>query len=86
MYSSNPFTTSGLEAGGLLAPCSGLFTAGKGPVPIYSRLGGPHVWKRTENLVLTGIKSPYRPALGETTEYGNPATSSSSTRIRCRLT
>ena len=42
MYGSNPLTTSALEAGGLLAPCSGLFTAGKGPVTIYRRLGGLH--------------------------------------------
>jgi hypothetical protein len=45
----------------------GYITAGKYRVPILSEAGwGPGlVWKGAENLALTGIRSPDRPALSE---------------------
>ena len=45
----------------------GRFTPGKNPVPIAYEAGwapGP-VWMRAENLALTGIRSPNRPASSE---------------------
>jgi hypothetical protein len=63
-YSSNPFTTSGLERGGWLAPRSGHFTPGKDPVSIVQEtrcVAGP-VWTGTENLTPNEIRCPDRPA------------------------
>jgi hypothetical protein len=43
------------------------FTPGKDPVPILQEAGwapGP-VWTGAENLALTGIRSPDRPARGQ---------------------
>jgi hypothetical protein len=48
-----------------------LFTPGKDPVPIVQDAGwalGP-VWTRAENLALTGIRSPDRPARSHYTDY-----------------
>ena len=51
-YSSNPFATSALEGGGLLAPRPGRFTRRKEPLPIVQEAGwapGP-AWTGAENL------------------------------------
>ena len=48
-----------------------LFTPGKDPVPIVQEAGwapGP-VWTSVENLALTGIRSPDRPAPSQS-QYG----------------
>ena len=53
--------------GGELALRRGRFTPGKDPVPIVQEAGwapGP-VWTGAENLALTGIRSPDRPARSE---------------------
>ena len=53
--------------GGWSAPCPGRITPGKDPVPIVQEAGwatGP-VWTGAENLALTGIRSPDRPARSE---------------------
>ena len=57
-----------LRGGGWLPPCPGRFTPEIDPVSIIQKAGwapGP-VWTCAENLVPTGIWSPYRPARSET--------------------
>ena len=64
MYSSTLPSTSAIDGDGLLNPRSGRFTPGKDPVSILQEAGwatGP-VWTGAENLTLTGIRSPDRPA------------------------
>ena len=67
MYSSTLPLTSALDGGGWSTPRPGRFTPGKVPVPIVQESGlspGP-LWTGAENLALTGIRSPNRPARSE---------------------
>ena len=67
MYSSTLPSTSALDGGWWSAPRPGRFTPGKDPVLIVQEAGwvpGP-VWTSAENLALTGIRSPDRPARSE---------------------
>ena len=52
------------DKGGGSAPRSGRFTPGKDPAPIVQEDGWTPepVWTGAENLALTGIRSPDRPA------------------------
>jgi hypothetical protein len=54
--------TTALEGGVESRP--GLFTPGKDPIPIVQEAGWPPgpVWIGAENLALTRIRSPNRPA------------------------
>ena len=67
MYSSTLPSTSALDGGGWSTPQPGRFTPGKDPVPTVSETGwaAVPVWKVAENLALTGIRSPDRPASSE---------------------
>ena len=67
MYSSTLPPTSALAGGGWSAPCPGRFTPGKDPVHIVQEAGWApgRVWMGAENLALTGIRSPDRPARSE---------------------
>ena len=67
MYSSTLPSTSALDVGGWSTPRPGYFTPGENPVPIVQETGwapGP-VCTGAENLALTGIRSPNRPARSE---------------------
>jgi hypothetical protein len=64
MYSSTLSLTSALDEGGWSTPRPGRFTPGNNTVLIVQEAGwapGP-VWTGAENLTLTGIRSPDRPA------------------------
>ena len=66
-YSSTLSFTSALDGNGWSTPRPGRFTPGKDPVPVVQEAGwaqGP-VWTGAENLALTGIRSPDRPARSE---------------------
>ena len=63
-YTSTLSLTSALDERVWSTPRLGRFTPGKDPVPIVQEAGwapGP-VWKSTENLVRTGLRTPDRPA------------------------
>ena len=64
MYGSTLPSTSVLDGGGWSTSRPGRFTPGNDPVPIVQEAGWATVpvWKGAENLVPTGIRSPYRPA------------------------
>jgi hypothetical protein len=67
MYSYTLSLTSVLDGGGWSTPHPGRFTPGNDPVPIVQEAGwapGP-VWTGAENVALTGILSPDRPAHSE---------------------
>ena len=66
-YSSTLSLTSGLDEGGRSTPRPSHFTPGKDPVPIVQKDGWDpgSVWTGAENLTLTGIQSPDRPARSE---------------------
>ena len=66
-YSCTLSLTSALDGGGWSTPRPGRFAPGNNPVPIVQEAGqasGP-VWTGSENLELTGIRSPDRPARSE---------------------
>jgi hypothetical protein len=62
-----PFRDLGARRGGWSAPRPGRFTPGKNPVPIVQEAGwapGP-VWTGAKNRTPIGIRSPDRPARGQ---------------------
>jgi hypothetical protein len=87
MYSCTLSLTSALYVCGWPTPRSGRFTPGKEAVPIVEEAGwapGP-VWRDAENLALTGIRSPDRPAPSESLHrlrYPGPQ-NGTSTNIIC---
>ena len=64
MYNSTLSLTSALDVGGWSTPLTGRFIPGKDPVTIVWEGGWVpgSVWTGAENFVLTGIRSPDRPA------------------------
>ena len=70
MYSSALPSASALDGGGWLTLRLVRFTPGKDPVPIVQEAGsasGP-VWTGAENFAPTGIRSPGRISLMDTTQ------------------
>ena len=67
MYGSTLPSTSTLDGGGWSTSHPGRFTPGKDPVPIVQEAGWAPglVWTRAENLAPNEIRSPDRPARGE---------------------
>jgi hypothetical protein len=67
MYRYTFSLTSTLDVGGLLTPGPYRFTPEHDLVLIVQKAGWApgSVWKGTENLSLTGIRSPDRPARSE---------------------
>ena len=63
-YSCTLFLTSALDSGGWLTPRAGRFTPGNDAVPIVQEDGWAPGLVRTgaENIALTGIRAPCRPA------------------------
>ena len=84
------FMTSALDRRGWSGPRSGLFTPGKDPVPIVQQVGwdpGP-VWTCAENLALTGIRSPDRPARSESLyrlSYPGPGQTKNHVKIKPKI-
>ena len=66
-YSSILSLTSALDGCGWLNPRPHRFTTGKDPVPVVQKAGwvSEPVWTGAENLALTGIGYPDRPARSE---------------------
>jgi len=67
MYGSTLPSTSALDGGGWSVLRPGRFTPENDPVPVVQEAGWATVpvSKGAENLVPTGIRSPYRPARSE---------------------
>jgi len=66
-YSDTLSLTSALDGVGWSTPRPGRFTPGKDPLPTVQEAGwAPGLdWTGVENLAPTGIRSPDRPARGE---------------------
>ena len=88
MYSSTLPLTSALYGGGWSAPRLGCFTPSKDPVPTVQEAGWATrpVWTGTENLALTGIRSPDRPARNQSLyrlSYPGPTAQGTVSKDQC---
>jgi len=89
MYSSTLPLTSAVAGGGWSTPRPGRLPTGKTPYPLYRKLDGPQgrFWAGPENLALTGVHSPDRPAHRESLyrlNYPGPPYSIGIRRFICR--